>query len=357
MKSNMSILWDDINQSIKSLDTQSNVFHGKHIVITGATGQIGKYLVNFLKRLNELGYGCTVDVVSRNAKHAMNLFGNCACLNYITHDFEQYGACFEPSKPADLIIAGASPTSPYAYNNVPVKVAQTNLNCTVQMLELSKKYGSSILLLSSSSIYGSADDREVHENDYGALDPLQVSACYSESKRACEMLFSAYHHQFGIATYIVRLRRIYGSTMHLSQNSYLDTVFRAAAKGEYLETFRDAANKLQLTYIADAVNGIVYVLSKGKVNLPYNICANDLVTVDEFTAIAYETGKKYGMRLRYLEKEDIRDSVRVNNKNRNNGRCLSEQLKSLGWRQAVTIRQGINRTILALRETFDETER
>ena len=131
MKSNMSILWDDINQSIKSLDTQSNVFHGKHIVITGATGQIGKYLVNFLKRLNELGYGCTVDVVSRNAKHAMNLFGNCACLNYITHDFEQYGACFEPSKPADLIIAGASPTSPYAYNNVPVKVAQTNLNCTV----------------------------------------------------------------------------------------------------------------------------------------------------------------------------------------------------------------------------------
>ena len=55
----MNILQEDINRSIAYLGERNEVFRGRHIVITGATGQIGQYLVALLKKLNEAGYGCT----------------------------------------------------------------------------------------------------------------------------------------------------------------------------------------------------------------------------------------------------------------------------------------------------------
>ena len=218
------------------------------------------------------------------------------------------------------------------------------------MLELAKKCNATVLLCSSSSVYGTVNNRLILEDDYGSLNPVEVTACYSESKRACEMLLSAYHHQFGIVTYITRLRRIYGSTMDIKQKSYLNRVLKAAAYGGTLQTFRDPANKMQLTYITDAINGIVYVLAKGKINTPYNICSSDLVTVDEFTNTAYEIGKKHGMVLQYLEKADVNDEVRKNNRYRNNGMCLADRLESIGWRQMIDYKNGINRAIVALRE-------
>ena len=48
--------------------------HGKSILVSGATGLIGSFLVDVLMQKNKTGLGCKVYAVSRNAEKAAGRF-------------------------------------------------------------------------------------------------------------------------------------------------------------------------------------------------------------------------------------------------------------------------------------------
>jgi UDP-glucuronate decarboxylase len=95
----------------------------------------------------------------------------------------------------DQVYHLASPASPPHYMYNPVKTIKTNTLGTINMLGLARRVKATMLLASTSEVYG---DPEVHpqpETYWGHVNPIGPRSCYDEGKRVAESLMVAYHKQ------------------------------------------------------------------------------------------------------------------------------------------------------------------
>ena len=83
-----SMYLDDVNM-VAMLDLPWDKLQGKSVLISGATGLVGSFLVDVMMKKNEEGLGCTVYALSRNAERAAKRFvrwqGN-PYLQFIAYD-------------------------------------------------------------------------------------------------------------------------------------------------------------------------------------------------------------------------------------------------------------------------------
>lgn len=92
----------------------------------------------------------------------------------------------------DEIYHLASPASPPHYMFNPVKTIKTNAVGTMNVLGLARRTKATVLLASTSEVYG---DPEVHpqpETYWGHVNPVGPRSCYDEGKRVAEALMVAY---------------------------------------------------------------------------------------------------------------------------------------------------------------------
>ena len=64
---------DDVNM-VSQLDLPWDKLQGKSVLISGATGLVGSFLVDVLMKKNEDELGCTIYALSRNAERAAKRF-------------------------------------------------------------------------------------------------------------------------------------------------------------------------------------------------------------------------------------------------------------------------------------------
>ena len=106
---------------------------------------------------------------------------------------------------ADKIWHLACPASPIHYQYNPVKTAKTSFLGTYNMLGLAKRINATILLASTSEIYG---DPEVHpqvESYRGCVNPIGARSCYDEGKRIAETLCFDYKRMHNTDVRVVRI--------------------------------------------------------------------------------------------------------------------------------------------------------
>ena len=101
----------------------------------------------------------------------------------------------------DLIIHGAGIASPPVYRRFPLETIDVNVNGARHMLELLRRRGRGMLLLSSSEIYGDPDAAHIptSEDFRGYVSSTGPRACYDESKRLAETLAMTYYRLYGVA--------------------------------------------------------------------------------------------------------------------------------------------------------------
>jgi UDP-glucuronate decarboxylase len=136
------------------------------------------------------------------------------------------------------------------------------------------------LSISSTRVYGSASAiRTVDETDGGEAQPLSTEAAYDESKRLGETLCYAHWRERGFPARIVRLSNVYGPLQSLSSRLAIPDFLMAALKREPVSVRGHRENRRNYCYIADAVAGIVSVLSAGGNGEAYNIAGRDSTAV------------------------------------------------------------------------------
>ena len=101
---------------------------------------------------------------------------------------------FEIDDNIDYIIHAASIASPPTYRKFPIKTVDVNYQGTKNLLEIAKeKKVRSMLLLSSSEIYGDPEIFPTPESYVGKVSCTGPRACYDESKRLAETISILYY--------------------------------------------------------------------------------------------------------------------------------------------------------------------
>jgi nucleoside-diphosphate-sugar epimerase len=182
--------------SIASSAFNWNKLKNKSILITGATGLIGTFLVDLLMyRNNKYNDGITIYTVGRNREKAFFRFKeyiNSSLFIFIQQDIQNL---FEINASVDYIIHGASNTHPIAYATEPINTLLFSVLGTKSILDFASTHDvKRILFLSTVEIYGeNRGDVEIFKEDYcGYLDCNTIRSCYPEGKRAAESLCQAY---------------------------------------------------------------------------------------------------------------------------------------------------------------------
>lgn len=337
----------DVKSAITTV-VDINRLKNSSILITGATGLIGSFIVDMLLIYNEMeDSNITIYALGRSKERLSKRFDYVKTnnLKYIEHDVvhkPNFGFS------VDYIIHAASNAYPAAFNNDPVGTIMSNIQGTKNLLDYGRKhYTKRMLFISSGEVYGNGDSSiESFDESYsGYVDPTLPRSSYPNSKRAGETLCTSYTKQYGLDTVIARPCHTYGPNATSSDNRASVQFLNNALKGEDI-ALKSPGNELRsYCYIADCASGIISVLLNGKSCEAYNI-ANPMstITIAGFASIVAQlTGKK----IIYLEQDEIAIEEKTPIKKQV---LCSNKIEKLGWKAKYGIEEGIAHTLAILKE-------
>lgn len=239
---------------------------GSRVLVSGATGLIGKYLVRLLARHCH----CTVFAVVRDLEKARALWGGFGDrVRCIRSDVTELEAV---DRSIDYVIHGASVTSSRRFCAEPVETIRTSVEGTGRMLEFARKNPvRGFLFLSSMEVYGtpSTDEKvgELHGTD---LDAMSVRSSYPESKRLCESLCAAYGSEYRVPVRVLRLTQTFGPGVAHDDPRVFAEFARCVVEGRDIVLHTRGDTKRSYLYLADACTAILTALAKGADGEAYN---------------------------------------------------------------------------------------
>lgn len=318
----------------------------KKILLTGATGMIGKELIGILLRDNA---DLQTDIVAmgrsgEKARERLGDFWENPRFSFVEHDINMpLGEKAAKIGHVDYIIHAASTTHPVAYATEPVETITVNVMGLHELLEYARACDvERFVFLSSVEVYGeNRGDTDKFREDYcGYIDCNTLRAGYPESKRLGEALCQAYRRQYGMDIVIPRLSRVYGPTMLPTDSKAIAQFIKKAQAGEDI-VLKSAGNQLySYCYAQDAAEGILTVLAKGEDGEAYNISdKNSEITLKELAeTIAGIAGTKVVF--------EIPDSTEQAGYSTATKAMLDAgKAEQLGWQAKVAMREGLARMI------------
>ena len=321
-------------------------FAGRTVLVAGAAGFIGAYVVDTLLRLNEGHTQEPVQILAlaRQAHALRSRFPGEKMrddLRFLVQD-----ACIpvQLDMPVDFVIHAASPGTPRAFGRDPIGTFAANVFATRELLELKPR--DAFLFFSSGEVYGLGNDQIIptHENAYGLLDPTQVRSCYGESKRAGETLCACYAAQEGVHTTMARIFHTYGPGMPLGDGRTFSDFVQDALLGRDIEMRSEGKASRAFCYLADTVEACFTILLKGATATAYNV-GNDRaeLTVLELAQLIAGLDPARRLRVRRAAIPDASDTYLPSPIQR--GCPDVSRLRMLGWEPRVGPHEGFKRTL------------
>ncbi len=336
---------EDLEYTI-SLPLPWETLNGKSILITGATGMIGTYLIDVLMFLCEKKkIFCNIIAMSRKRESFETRFLpylDKSNLQFLKHNVNDSFDNIDVK--ADYIFHFASNTHPVSYATEPISTILTNVLGLNNLLSFAVKCNTQRFVYASSvEVYGeNRGDVEKFSEDYcGYIDCNTLRAGYPEGKRTGEALCQAYISEKNLDIVIPRLSRIYGSTMLDSDSKVVSQFLKNAIKGEDIILKSDGCQAFSYTYIADAVNAILYCLFYGKIGEAYNISSSDISLKELAKMIAAIAGTKI-----CYEKPDLLEAKGFSKSTK--ALLDSSKITSLGWISKYILKQGLEKTVKIL---------
>ena len=248
----------------------------KTVLISGGAGFLGSHLCDFFleKGFKVISVDNFLTGSEENISH-LKLNPNFTFLNLdITKNLEI-------NNKVDYILHFASPASPIDYLKIPIQTLKVGSLGTHNLLGLAKAKNASILVASTSEVYG---DPLVHpqvETYFGNVNPIGPRGVYDEAKRFQEAITMAYHRFHQLDTKIVRIFNTYGPRMRLNDGRVLPAFIGQALRGEDLTVFGDGSQTRSFCYVDDLIDGI-YKLLFSNYHFPVNIGNPDEITIKDF---------------------------------------------------------------------------
>lgn len=332
-----------------------NIAHlsGANVLITGARGFFGRYLVDVLIEAN--ARKLTAEPINIHALDSLATGGDRRTLDWLGvpnltihyHDVKHgYPDIIAGKLTHVWHLAGIA--SPYWYKKLPEETIAVSVDGTRSMLQLAKEQGAKFMFTSSSEVYQTATIVPTPETFIGAIPSLSERSCYDVSKLMAETLcyIAATRERQHVS--MVRIFNSFGPGMGEADRRILPRLASALVSGKPLTVFRpsDMKSLPRRTYtpVANTLLGFLLVAVKGEslnsqsqrlATGVYNIGLDKPeVTVPELINLVTQVTKrelKYEIRPapEHYETEPMR-------------RCPDvSALRSLGWQPCMDLETGI----------------
>ncbi|MDD3150265.1 MAG: GDP-mannose 4,6-dehydratase [Candidatus Gastranaerophilales bacterium] len=236
----------------------------KIFLVTGGAGFIGSHVIDGLLKQNykvicvdNFDNFYPQSIKQANIKEHLKS-PNYSIFNVDIRNFEQLKLIFETSKITDIIhlaaLAGVRPSLLQ-----PVKYAETNINGTLNLLELSKKFGvKKFIFGSSSSVYGSRETGPFNE-EMKIDKPISP---YASTKASCEQICYTYSHLYNLPIICLRFFTVYGPRQR--PDLAIHKFAKLMREGKPIPLFGDGTSLRDYTYIDDILNGIFGAINYDK---------------------------------------------------------------------------------------------
>ncbi len=335
------VLEQDIEMILNG-DIQWEKLKKKTVLITGASGMVGSYMLHVLTKLNDdYGYGIRIIAMLRNvnklSKEVRDREDVIVSVQDVTGHLEIEG-------PVDFIIHAASPASPLIMQNQPVETIAANTLGTFNTLMLAKeKNAEGYMFISSREIYGQpAEGQEFfYEDTYGFVDQLNPRSCYSEGKKAAETMCICFHEEYGLNVKIARLAHTYGPGMSIYDGRVQADFLKNVYHNENIVLKSEGTAVRTYTYIGDAIEGLFRILLNAD-DIVYNIGDEaGKVSIRQLAEIMVDIYPERNLKLVF----DIPEGGTKGTAPYTLGILHSGKLRSIGWVPKLTIKEGFKRTL------------
>ncbi len=302
------------------------------ILITGGMGFVGSHLTEeLLKNKHE------IIVVTKSQKKRNNLKKNMkqVILEQIDiTNFAKIEKCLKKYKP-DVIIHLAGETSHSKSFENPLKDIDSNAKSTLFLLEKIRemKLKCKFILGSTFIVVGKPKKLPVNENS--SCNPTTI---YGVNRLTSEQYCKIYHEVYGMDTISFRITNSFGPREQIiPKKNAVNFLIYQAFKGEKITIFNDGEFFRDLIYISDVVSAIKIIMKKGKSGELYWISSNKKIWFKNLGKILKKITNskvKFVATPKYTKKVDVGNFIVDNTK-----------LRSLGWKQKISLEEGIKNTI------------
>lgn len=335
------ILDQDLEQIISEKISWEKL-KGKTVLITGASGMVGSYMLYVLLKLNDkLGYGIKVIAMVRNPKKLPAEVTGRDDVKIVVHDVTEK---YESDEKLDYIVHAASPASPLIMQNQPVETIAANTIGTFNTLMLAKDHNADgYIFISSREIYGQPGEGQefFYEDTYGFVDQLNPRSCYSEGKKAAETMCASFKAEYGLNVKIARLAHTYGPGMSIYDGRVQADFLKNIVHNEDIVLKSTGAAVRTYTYISDATVGMFKILLDSD-DIVYNIGnENCKVSIRELAEIMVDIYPERGLKLVF----DIPEGGTKGTAPYTLGILNSGKLRALGWEPKYSVKEGFKRTL------------
>lgn len=263
-------------------------YRDRTILVTGATGRLGRYIVESLLDA-DLRYNLNLRIVGlvRSREKVGQVFSDALAFPNMTFLYQDIREPVSFDGPVDYIFHTAGPAAPKDYVH-PAETIWTHVSGTHNVLEFARAHATKrVFYVSTVESFGEwKSDDLIREEDMGPLRNLCARACYPEAKRLCETMLSCYQEEFGLDFTGARLCHTLGPGIALDDGRAFAEFMDCALRGEDIILHSDGSAMRTYTYTADAVNAMFLIMQKGQGGILYNVAANEnLVSIRELAEL------------------------------------------------------------------------
>lgn len=253
----------------------------KRVLLTGAAGFIGSYVVEALLERGDEVVGFdnfeafySPDVKRRNLRAALDHAG----FTFIEGDLRSAASVERAfgAGPFDAVIHLAARAGVRPSLADPAGYTETNVSGTALVLEAARKHAvGHVVFGSSSSVYGARSVAPFRESD-PVDEPVSP---YAATKRAGEILASTFHHLYGLPVTCLRFFTVYGPRQRPDMAIHRFT--RLIDQGREVELYGDGQSERDYTFVDDVVDGVVRALDRPRGYRIFNLGTNRTILLIE----------------------------------------------------------------------------
>lgn len=319
----------------------------KTILVTGVAGFIGSHLAeNLLKRGDKvIGVDEVNDYYNLKQKNAnlelLEKYDNFKFYKLDLADFEALEKVFEAENIEYIghlaARAGVRPSI-----NDPFLYERSNIQATLNLLELAKRFEiKNFALASSSSVYG--DRKEVPFKETDNVDnPISP---YAATKKSTELLAYTYHHLHKLNVNIIRPFTLFGPRGRPDMAPFL---FCKWIDNEIpIKKFGDGSSQRDYTYIDDFVAGFTNAIDRPLGYEIFNLGNSSPISLNEFIeTIESVVGKKAQINQMPMQAGDVSLTYAD----------ISKAKDMLDYNPKISLKEGMEEFWAWYKENRDELE-
>ncbi len=328
-------------------------FRDKTILVTGATGRLGMYIVEALNKADiDWNLNITIVVLARSKEKLQEVFGESLQLPNINVLIQDITEQIHWNGKVHYIFHTAGLASPQDFTNWPVDTLWGHVQGTHNVLELAReKKSEKVIYVSTVEIYGEwKKNVGIKEEDMGPMRCDNARACYPEAKRLCETMLATYEAQYQIPYVGIRLCHTFGPGISLDDGRAFSEFIRNVIEKEDIVLQTDGSAERTYTYVADAIGALLLAATKGNDHY-YNIANLDnLISIRDLAELIAGLDVSGRTKVRYVNQEEQKLKYLPFKL----GIMNVDRILALGWRPQVGLKEAFRYTLESFQQRKSE---